>query len=134
MEDPNLYLLVFLEVCNTLKINRASTDAIHLCLLPFSFKDKARAYLHSLPTGSIIMWEMLPKALLIKFFPLGKIMSLRNQITVFAQREDELLYKAWERLTDLMRLCPHHSLQKWMVCNSPTLIIFIYLIKSYLFI
>ena len=33
----------------------------------------------------------------------------------FAQREDEFLYEAWERFKDLLRLCPHHGLQKWMV-------------------
>jgi len=43
MEDPNLHLSVFLEVCDTLKINRASTDAIRLRLFPFSLRDKARA-------------------------------------------------------------------------------------------
>jgi len=51
MEDPNLRLLVFLEVYDTLKINGASTDAIRLHLCPFSQKDKARAWLHSLPPG-----------------------------------------------------------------------------------
>ena len=49
MEDPNLHILVFLEVCDTLKINGASTDVIRLCLFPFSLRDKARTWLHSLP-------------------------------------------------------------------------------------
>jgi len=53
MEDPNLHLSVFLEVCDTLKINGASTDVIRFPLFPFSLRDKARAWLHSLPPGSI---------------------------------------------------------------------------------
>ena len=53
MEDPNLHLSVFLEVCDTLKINGASIDAIRLRLFPFSLRDKARAWLHSLPPTSI---------------------------------------------------------------------------------
>jgi len=53
MEDPNLHLSVFLEVCDTLKINGASTDAIRLCLFPLSLRDRARAWLHSLPPASI---------------------------------------------------------------------------------
>jgi len=93
MEDPNLHLSVFLEVCDTLKINGASTDAIRLRLFPFSLRDKARAWLHSLPPGSISSWDELTKAFLARFFPPSKMASLRNQITSFTQGEDETLYE-----------------------------------------
>ena len=115
MEDPNLHLSVFLEVCDTLKINGASTDAIRLRLFPFSLRDKARAWLHSLPPGSISTWEELTKAFLARFFPPSKTASLRSQISTFAQRDDETMYEAWEWFKDLLQLCPHHGLQKWML-------------------
>ena len=118
MEDPNLHLSVVLEVCDTLKINRASTNAIRLCLFPFSLRDKARVWLHSLPLESITTWEELTKAFLAKFFPLSKTASLHNQITSSTQRKDETLYEAWKRFKDLLRLCPHHGLQKWMVVQT----------------
>jgi len=86
MEHPNLHLPIFLEVCNTLKLNGISTDAIHLCLFSFSLKDKARARLHSLPLDSITTWDELTRAFLAKFFPPSKTPSLRNQITTFTQR------------------------------------------------
>ena len=35
MEDPNLQLSIFLEVCDTLKLNGASTDVIRLRFFPF---------------------------------------------------------------------------------------------------
>jgi len=53
LEDPNLHLSVFLEVCDTLKLNGVSSDTIRLRLFPFSFRDKARAWLHCLPSGCI---------------------------------------------------------------------------------
>jgi len=53
LEDPNLHLLVFLEVCDMLKLNEVSSDVIRLQLFPFSLRDKARAWLHSLPSGCI---------------------------------------------------------------------------------
>jgi len=115
MKDPNLHLFVFLEVCDTLKINGAFTNAIRLRLFPFSLRDKTRAWLHSLPSRPISTWEELTKAFLAKFFPPSKTASLRNQITSFTQREDETLYEVWERFKDFLRLCPHHGLQKWMV-------------------
>lgn len=45
-EDSNLHLEVLLEFYETLKVNVASTDAIRLCLFPFSLRDKVRAWLH----------------------------------------------------------------------------------------
>jgi len=36
----------------------------------------------------------------------------------FAQREDESLCKAWEHIKDLLRLCPHHGLQQWMLVQA----------------
>jgi len=45
-----------------LKLNGVSTDAIWLRLFPFSLKDKARAQLHSLPSGCITTWDKLTKS------------------------------------------------------------------------
>jgi len=65
-----------------------------------------------------MMWDELTKVFLAKFFPPSKTASLRNQITSFTQREDESLYEEWERFKDLLRLYPHHGLQKWMVVRT----------------
>ena len=78
MDDPNFHLSVFLEVYNTLKIDGASSHAIYLHLFPFSLRDKTRAWLHSLPWGSITAWDEFTKV----FFPSSslssKMASLRN--------------------------------------------------------
>jgi len=79
MEDLNLYLSIFLEVCDTLKLNGVSTDAICLRLFPFSLKDKARVWLHSLPPYSICTWDELTRAFLAKFFPPSKTTSLKTK-------------------------------------------------------
>jgi len=47
LEDSNLHPSVFLEVCDMLKLNGVSSDAIRLRLFPFSLRDKARAWLHN---------------------------------------------------------------------------------------
>ena len=41
MEDPNLHLLIFLQMRDALTLNGLSIDAICLHLFPFSLKDKA---------------------------------------------------------------------------------------------
>ena len=78
MEDSNLHLSVFLEVCDMIKINGAFTDAIRLHFFSFSLKNKTRAWLHSLPLGSITIWDELMKVFLAKFFPTSKTVILRN--------------------------------------------------------
>jgi len=59
LDDPNLHLSAFLEEHDTLKINKVSTDAICLRLIPFSLSDKARAWQHSLPPGCIMTMDEL---------------------------------------------------------------------------
>jgi len=46
------------------------------------------------------------------------MINLRNQSTTFAQGEDEALYTAWEYFKDLLWLCPHHGLQKWIIVQT----------------
>ncbi|KAJ9162576.1 hypothetical protein P3X46_022338 [Hevea brasiliensis] len=58
-ESPHVHLAHFLEISDMLKINRVSDNAIHLKLFPFSLKDRAREWLHSLPPGSITTWDEL---------------------------------------------------------------------------
>jgi peptidoglycan hydrolase-like protein with peptidoglycan-binding domain len=55
-DDPHLYLAVFLEIYDTYKSN-VSDDALRLRLFSFSLRDRARAWMHSLPAGSITTWD-----------------------------------------------------------------------------
>jgi len=118
LEDPNLHISVFIEVCDTLKLNKVSTDVIQLHLFPFSLRDKARAWLHSLPSGYITAWDKLTRAFLAKFFSPSKMASLRNQIIKFTQKDEETLYKAWEWFKDLLCLCHHHGHQSSMIIQA----------------
>jgi len=83
LEGPNLTH----AACDILKLNGVSPNAIHLRLFPFSLRDKARAWLHSLPSRWITTWDELTRAFLAKFFPMSKTASLRNKITNFKQKD-----------------------------------------------
>jgi len=100
------------------KLNGVSIDAIRLHLFPFPLRDKARAWLHSLPSGCITTWDELTRVFLANIFPPSKTGSLRNHITNLTQRDDDTLYEAWEGFKDLLRLCPHHGLQQWMIVQT----------------
>lgn len=100
-EDPNAHLAQFLEIYDTFKMNGVSSDAIKLRLFPFSLRDKAKLWLHSLAPQSITSWDLLSRAFLSKYFPPGKTAKFRQEITSFAQHSGESLYEAWERYKDL---------------------------------
>ncbi|KAH7653082.1 hypothetical protein IHE45_19G059600 [Dioscorea alata] len=62
-EDPNNHRENFLEVCDMLKINGITDDAIRL--------------------ASITTWEEMAEAFLARYFPPGKSARLRNEISSF---------------------------------------------------
>ena len=86
-EDLNMHISNFLEVCDTVKYNRVSDDAIHLRLFPFSLKDKAKHWLNLEPPDSITSWDSLVHKFLSKFFPLEKATGMRIEIHNFSQYE-----------------------------------------------
>lgn len=76
--DPYLHLKDFLEICSKLRLAGVWDESIHLSLFPFSLKDKAKQWLHSLTAGSITSWEGLNQKYLAKFFPIQKTQTIRR--------------------------------------------------------
>lgn len=117
-DDPNEHLLSFIEICDTFRYNGVTEDTediIRLRLFPFSLRDKARSWLHSLPPGSITTWEDLAQKFLAKFFPMAETAKLRIAISQFEQQQGESLYEAWERYKEMLRKWPHYGMPDWMV-------------------
>ncbi|KAH9680012.1 hypothetical protein KPL71_026373 [Citrus sinensis] len=82
-EDPHLHLKLFLEVSDAFKIAGATQDALRLNLFPYSLRDRARAWLNSLPSDSITTWNKLADKFLTNYFPPTKNAKLQNEIAFF---------------------------------------------------
>ncbi|CAJ2652135.1 unnamed protein product [Trifolium pratense] len=117
-DDPNLHLSIFLQYADTVKANGVSPEAIRLRLFPFSLRDRARAWLQSLPSNSVATWDELKKVFLARYFPPSKTAMLRAQINGFRQRDNESLFEAWERYKEMIRICPHHGLENWLIIHT----------------
>ncbi|WJX45921.1 hypothetical protein P8452_32768 [Trifolium repens] len=116
--DPNLHLSIFLQYADTVKASGVSPEAIRLRLFPFSLRDRARAWLQSLPSNSVTTWDELKKVFLARYFPPSKTAMLRAQINGFKQKDNESLFEAWERYKDMIRLCPYHGLEDWLIIHT----------------
>lgn len=117
-EDPNLHISVFVQYVGTLKSSGANSEAIRLCLFPFSLRDRSRAWLQSLLANSITTWNELKRVFLARYLPPSKTLVLRNHITTFKQPEGESLFDAWEIYKDKTRLCHHHGLEQWLIIHT----------------
>ena len=112
-EDPYMHVKEFLEICSTFRFQNFNDKSVKLRMFPFSLKDKAKAWLNSLPTGTITSWNQLVNKFLGKFFPMSKTDALRREISDFYQTEGEQFYECWERFNDLLLKCPHHGFETW---------------------
>ncbi|KAI4340836.1 hypothetical protein MLD38_025637 [Melastoma candidum] len=117
-EDPHWHLTHFEDLCDTLRYNGVSPEAVRLRMFPFSLRDKTRAWLYSLPRDSFNTWEELSRQFLAKYYSPNRTVRLRNKITSFCQQGTESMYEAWEMFKELQRLCPHHEIPTWMLVQS----------------
>ena len=82
-ENLNMHLTNFLEVCDTIKYNGVTEEALRLRLFPLSLGDRAKHWLTSQPPDSITTWNDLVQKFLTKFFPPSKIAQLVQEINTF---------------------------------------------------
>src|SRR4051794_29803901 len=61
---------------------------------------------------------MCKHAFITKYFPPAEIISLRTQIMNFKQLEHEHVAQSWEMMKMILRNCPTHGLNLWMIIQN----------------
>nr|GEU35375.1 reverse transcriptase domain-containing protein [Tanacetum cinerariifolium] len=84
-------------------------DAIKLMLCLYSLEGAARIWYEKEPPNSILTWDDLVNKFVNQFFPPSKTTHLKNEISQFTQRFEEMFGEAWERFKEMLRACPHHG-------------------------
>ncbi|XP_074576604.1 uncharacterized protein LOC141833120 [Curcuma longa] len=117
-EDPHLHIEIFSDACSTRRQQGVSFDVQRLMLFRFSLRDRAKDWYHSLPPNCINSWEQLEKIFMNKFYPPSKTAHMRNLISSFQQMDGETLFEAWDRFKGMLRKCPHHGLERWLIIHT----------------
>ena len=89
-----MHLTNFIEVCDTVKYNGVTEEALRLRLFLLLLGDRAKHWLTSQPPDSINSWNDILHKFLTKFFPPAKIVQLVQEINTFRQLEGENLGEA----------------------------------------
>ena len=118
IDDVAAHLNNFVELCEMPKYKDIDEDIIKLKLFPFSLRGRAKEWLLSLPRNSIDSWTKCKYAFIGKYYPPNKIISLRSSIMNFKQFDNEHVSQARERMKSLVKNCPTHGLNAWMIIQT----------------
>ena len=93
-EDLSSHISKFLQLCDTIKINGVSDEAIQMRLFGFSLNSKAWTWLQSHPTNHFMNWSDFVKKFLTKYILPSKTIQLKNRINNFQQFQREIIANA----------------------------------------
>ena len=102
---------------NMQKKKDVDNDVVKIKLFLFSLRDSAKIWFSALPRNNIDSWNKCKDAFITKYFLPAKIISLRTQIMNFKRLEHEHVAQSWEIMKLMLRNCPNHGLNLWMIIN-----------------
>jgi hypothetical protein len=71
-----------------------------------------------LPRNSIDSWGKCKVAFIGKYNPPAKIIALHSDIMKFRPFDNEHVTQAWERMKFMIKNCPTHGLNTWMIVQT----------------
>ncbi|KAL0404128.1 UNVERIFIED_CONTAM: hypothetical protein Sradi_2053600 [Sesamum radiatum] len=114
-EDPHKYLKEFHVVCFGMRPQGVNEEQVKLRAFPFSLSDKAKDWLYSLPSGSIISWNELKKQFLENYLAASRTTTIRKKISGICQFFGENFHEYWGRFKHWVESCPHHQIPEHLL-------------------
>ncbi|KAL0434287.1 UNVERIFIED_CONTAM: hypothetical protein Slati_2763000 [Sesamum latifolium] len=108
--DPHKHLKEFHVVCSGMRPQGVIEEQVKLRVLPFSLGEKAKDWLYSLPSGSIISWNELKKQFLENYFPASRTITIRKKISGIHQFFGKNFHEYLGRFNHLVESCPRHQI------------------------
>ncbi|KAL0415878.1 UNVERIFIED_CONTAM: hypothetical protein Slati_3419700 [Sesamum latifolium] len=109
-EDPHKHLKEFHVVCSGMRPQGVTEEQVKLRAFPFSLGEKAKDWLYSLSSESIVSWNEHKKQFLENYFPASRTITIRKKISGIRQFSGESFYEYWGRFKQLVESCPHHQI------------------------
>ena len=96
-EDSLIFIQDFYATIQTFPLQGLIEDQLRIRCFPYILKDKAKAWVMTLPSNSLISWEAVYNRFMGKFYSHQKTTELRTKIATFTQMEGEHFHEVWDR-------------------------------------
>jgi hypothetical protein len=113
-ENPYKHLQDFEELCATLIITGSNHETLKWKIFPFSLTRWAKQWYKLHVYNCHGSWNILKDQFCLAFFPLSRIIDLRNEVLSFTQKEGESIGAAWSRYKQLAISGPELSILETM--------------------
>jgi hypothetical protein len=109
-ENPYKHLQDFEEIFATLMISGMNHETLKWNVFPFLLTEWTKQWYKLHVSSCHSSWVILKDQFCFAFFPLSKIINLRNEVFNFAQKEGQSLGAAWFRYHQLALSGPELSI------------------------
>ncbi|XP_038876668.1 uncharacterized protein LOC120069060 [Benincasa hispida] len=94
-------------MCNTFSIPGITPDGIRLYFFPYTLRDEAKRWAHSLEPNEITSWDKFMEQFMKKFFPTAVNARRCKDVLNFKQMDNETLSTTRVHFRRLVKNCPH---------------------------
>lgn len=98
----------FFQALQSFPLFGLTKDQLKMRCFLYTFKDRAKTWLMSLPADSLKSWAEITEQFMLKYYPVKKTQEFRTKLMTFVQGADDPFHEVFGRFKELLQQCPHH--------------------------